>query len=325
MATTSTAAAKALAIPEILEMVLLQLPPQDLLRCQRVATLWRDSVVRSDEFQRRLFKKPRTNYEKWTSLVVCDSIPAREGIFVVQNHHPTNLDTMGVHLGDISVVEPNPLLGFIPIQRDGPTLCKCAAEDIIHDMNCGGEQGAFLRRPLPLDNNEPSLLDMYLTQPPITNIGVEFEIQTSPGDWDHGFWLLNKYGITVKHFLHQLKIRLPYMQTMPKLRITFAKSYIRMPDAWPGVFDAGIEKFAKLESKVGLGDALRIAGKDNKHSGKDIRLLLEGDNLDKIVAMGKVNAICMGASIPETLAEYDRMQSANLGESAGETVPWEEA
>lgn len=49
---------RVLLIPELLEAVLGELPCRDLLLAQRVSTLWRDAVRRSQKLQQALFLLP---------------------------------------------------------------------------------------------------------------------------------------------------------------------------------------------------------------------------------------------------------------------------
>lgn len=163
-----------------------------------------------------------------------------------------------------------------------------------------------MHRLLLLKNHAASFLDMYLTQPPVTSI--LFYLGEDNPFAPAGFWLENPLGVTVKDLLQMLRpYLLPHAKTLPTLCFIFERCMLRVPDAWRSVFDAGIPKFEKLERKVGAATAFKIGCEDNKHSGRDLGVLLEGDNLDKVVAMGKVNAIAMGASIPEVLAEFERM------------------
>lgn len=55
----ATAAEKALAIPELLEAILLALPPLDIVVVQRVNKDFRDAVKASTKIQQKLFYKPR--------------------------------------------------------------------------------------------------------------------------------------------------------------------------------------------------------------------------------------------------------------------------
>ncbi|KAK3630919.1 hypothetical protein LTR56_017192 [Elasticomyces elasticus] len=60
---------QALAVPELLENMLLQLPIRDLLFAQKVCTEWKDVIDTSPSIQRALFLKPGTPADvdpKWT-------------------------------------------------------------------------------------------------------------------------------------------------------------------------------------------------------------------------------------------------------------------
>ncbi|KAK4616615.1 uncharacterized protein CLAFUR5_05313 [Fulvia fulva] len=54
-----TATNQVLATAELLELILLDLPPRDLLSSQRVCTTWRHAVKASVKAQRALFRRPQ--------------------------------------------------------------------------------------------------------------------------------------------------------------------------------------------------------------------------------------------------------------------------
>lgn len=73
---------RAFGTPEMLEAILLALPPRDLLLAQRVSTTWRDAIVGSISCQRALFLFP------------CDAKAMPSGHEVVQ---------LGAHILQIQV------------------------------------------------------------------------------------------------------------------------------------------------------------------------------------------------------------------------------
>ncbi|KAF2162066.1 hypothetical protein M409DRAFT_27445 [Zasmidium cellare ATCC 36951] len=223
MATTSTVAAKTLSTPEILEMVPLLLPAWDLLLCQRVATPWRDTVVRSEECQRTLFREPVTKSEKWTSLVVCDSIPAGEGPLIVQAMHPSDISSRNRGMGTISVVEPNPFLKFTTDEKESPIHLDCPAATIASAMSLEYHETVTMHRLLLLKNHAASFLDMYLTQAPVPSIA--FYLEEDNPSAPAGFWLENPLGVTVKDLLQLLRpYLLPHAKTLPTLCFIFERA-----------------------------------------------------------------------------------------------------
>lgn len=57
----TAAAHKVQGITELLEMVLYELPPIDILVYQRVCQRWKDIITHGEKFQQALFFKPATN------------------------------------------------------------------------------------------------------------------------------------------------------------------------------------------------------------------------------------------------------------------------
>lgn len=311
------AATRALNTPELLEHILLFLPAKALLLLQRVATLWRDTVRRSDEFQQRLFRRPVTKSEKWTSLIGCN-LKNYDAPFLVQALDPAEAACLH-HVEDILegacvVVRPNPLIDLAPYLYE-------LSHDPIHGRRhnfyatiTGYEalhksfDRATILRPFRLDGTHPDLLRMFLTQPPPQRVVVDYK----DGDRAECFQVVaNPDGITVGDVLSILRTGMPGVDKVHKVRIGFVNClFFREQLRW--VLDAGIKKFRDLESKIGRPKALRIVGRDRKQSGGDIDLLLKHDNLDKVIAMGKLDAVADGESIADILAEYEenqRMQS----------------
>ena len=50
----------ALGITELLEAILEEVPPKDLLRCQRVCRTWKDTIDGSTKLQEALFFKAKS-------------------------------------------------------------------------------------------------------------------------------------------------------------------------------------------------------------------------------------------------------------------------
>lgn len=64
----TTAAQKVFAIPELLEAVLLELPPYDLLMSQKVNKEFKATVERSSRIQQKLFLKSRFS-SHWANII----------------------------------------------------------------------------------------------------------------------------------------------------------------------------------------------------------------------------------------------------------------
>lgn len=69
-----TAAQRVLETPELLEMVLSELPPTQLLISQRVNTLWHDLISNSPQLQQLLFMRPTWSKAKpFNSHLPCEA------------------------------------------------------------------------------------------------------------------------------------------------------------------------------------------------------------------------------------------------------------
>ncbi|CZT15821.1 uncharacterized protein RCC_01656 [Ramularia collo-cygni] len=61
--TTPTASNTALVIPELLGMILLHLGPNDIARCQRTSSFWRDVIGESPSLKASQYLRPVKNFE----------------------------------------------------------------------------------------------------------------------------------------------------------------------------------------------------------------------------------------------------------------------
>ena len=72
-----SATTKVLRIPELLEHILLQLPPKNVLLAHRVSKRWRKVIKKSPKLQRMLYFKPSTD----KFLKYCHKYSASEYLF----------------------------------------------------------------------------------------------------------------------------------------------------------------------------------------------------------------------------------------------------
>lgn len=193
--------------------------------------------------------------------------------------------------------EPNPLLGnWCDRQRFG----EDSFEQLLRRYT--NYHVDLHRRVLP-SFDEPSFLDMYLTQPPVRQIRLHYCTQEpSKHNWlvttmeylsPRRIW--NENGVKVRDVIDFISA-----EAIPILRVTgFAfevEAVTLMNEEQRRMVDQGFKNFAKLEGKIGRKNALRINAK-RSHPANELNYLLEGDNLDKIVANNQVEDLIKGRHV----------------------------
>ena len=159
----SAAAHTVLETPELLEHILLQLPTKSALYVQRVSKHWNAVIANSPQIQRALFKRRERSETVFTLAEY--GLGRHRGLRIVDR-----LAAHDVGAGPATALHchPNP---FLCLQPKGHRLIDNYPPTLDHQLRHG------LRLPLSqlalealraTPRTKSSLLDMFLTQPPIS-------------------------------------------------------------------------------------------------------------------------------------------------------------
>ncbi|KAK0286428.1 hypothetical protein LTR35_004863 [Friedmanniomyces endolithicus] len=157
------AAAQVLHLPDLLEPILLQLPPRDLLFAQAVCRSWRHAIVSSISTRRTLFLAPGVAADVVEDAAV-PTVQHHTSSFVRSAH---NLDFIPrVPPGEIAV---NPLLFDCQTSNT-----KRHHHPVFFDASYSGYQMAKAAMTAKDHSDHASCLRMYLSQPPV---GLEMHVK----------------------------------------------------------------------------------------------------------------------------------------------------
>ncbi|KAF7191965.1 hypothetical protein HII31_06610 [Pseudocercospora fuligena] len=172
---------------ELLEAVLVELPALDLIRCQRVAKSWRDTISTSVAIKEKLFIKPKSDFENWK---------LENGKIVATTDTPDLLggkDYFSKPLSLAVVIVTSSLNPFTPVSQSVATTNVLSSGNIFPTVGPRGHR-AFRRcesisvsgdllpaiNQLLHGNEMPLLQHMVLVNLPVTNIEICFGL--SAGD-----------------------------------------------------------------------------------------------------------------------------------------------
>lgn len=192
------------AIPELLEAILAELPPVDLLHMQSVCRRWRQVLVACPYFRRKMFLRAVTTLEQLqevqgdTITVAYDHIPSRPiQFYVAEEQSKVHNDRIPISARlYLNAIKTNPMF---------PGNAGPVTEEDSH----GGRTPPLMifqgcNQFLSFKHEKLSYARMFITQPPCFKVGMIGYTFCSCTP-DHRSKLSNPKGITIGDVLREVK------------------------------------------------------------------------------------------------------------------------
>ena len=230
---------------ELLEQVLMHLPPIDLLRIQNLCYTTRDLVKTSPMLQTKLYLRAANFKNSERYVIDAESKTMLGGAYA--QRHMANAMALRLTVKTVEPIAINPLI-VREIPGNPNTLRK------LLDGGFGSAFFAIVPNKLNAKLEHASCLDMFLTQPPVTSL--LYQMHPPVCDTNHELWdwhsesvrdwlfpamdiISNDVGLRLRDVLEAAKYQTGGIESIPFDDVVFTAQVLESMDirGWVGVDD----------------------------------------------------------------------------------------